>query len=151
MGKGSFGDVFLVRRRKDDRQFVLKKMHVRLPLDTGLLGRILSASVVSLMHAQWVLSHTWLVLDMMFLQFPPVIVFRQSVHTRAHSHSLVLSLSRSLALSLSRSLAHCLSCSLALSLSLSLFRSLALSLSRSLALSIIIALLLSLSLIGGDR
>ncbi len=29
VGKGSFGDVFLVRRRKDDRQFVLKKMHVR--------------------------------------------------------------------------------------------------------------------------
>jgi serine/threonine protein kinase len=29
VGKGSFGDVWLVRRKKDDRQFVLKKMHVR--------------------------------------------------------------------------------------------------------------------------
>jgi hypothetical protein len=28
VGKGSFGDVWLVRRKKDDRQFVLKKMHV---------------------------------------------------------------------------------------------------------------------------
>ena len=29
VGKGSFGDVFLVNRKRDGRQFVMKKMHVR--------------------------------------------------------------------------------------------------------------------------
>jgi NIMA (never in mitosis gene a)-related kinase len=65
VGKGSFGDVFLVRRKKDDRQFVLKKMHIgktekereACQLEIKLLERLEHPGIVEYVFSTFIVSH----------------------------------------------------------------------------------------------